>query len=333
MAIMSNLRKVRKQPKQPVISAVPVPEVDWDILNHAAETFKVRHRDYKTPVAFWGAVSPGGDLVLSPNTACHAGLNGFFDYCYKLGDKPKYLFNGIQSTSLTKVQVRNHLDWLINRGIFAQYHLVKDVEWCMENGLVVLEPDTSCNVLANAMIALRGVSENKAEGYITGKLTSLGVHPQLAFFISWFYSWSPVMRKAGLRPTTGRSSGHSCVVCNAFSEDDFISWISYRIPHKAPSWLTENKYYGVGATWDTSSHTLNRSFSFDSGRSRWARDYMANLIDPAKSSGIKSEGPFSRTLENRNVYGNAYDADTVIKHIINNVVPKFYKDYGDILDA
>lgn len=146
---------------------------------------------------------------------CHSGfaINGKFRYvnytaCFAEISRPaRYTKGNKDVVNAVLVHIRNpkkiqsyskckttppesyvkYYDWLFNQSPWSDAYITKDIDWVMENGCVLLDPNANCDIVYGGAIATRFPYECPYNFQVWARMEELGVNKSLAFLIMHSY--------------------------------------------------------------------------------------------------------------------------------------------------
>lgn len=164
-----------------------------DIKNFRKE-FARQAKDYSKRNAFVGVILEGVDGLEYKRLGdgpCHGSLQKYQLINAGVSSPIKYILSSVQSYHYEDKDVRNYIDWLVNRSPWSSLHVEKNVDNILKLGWVV-STDFPANLVASAMIATRAFTEsytpsicNRFATYL--HILGLGFKEEEALLLSYLF--------------------------------------------------------------------------------------------------------------------------------------------------
>lgn len=204
-----------------------------------------------------GCKDEGGDgFHLSPNQACHAGMNNTGYGGFPIKSKRQYVVSSIQEHKVDKDDAILYINWLVNEGPYAPVFVTKDPEDILENGYIC-DADHPSNLIAGALINSRIMWEYTEVLKSFLKMVKLGVNSNLAMFMAHIYRYNGSFYKYQM-------SGHCSLDGYDVRIHQIVNFVKAEMINPNKNYSDESAYVGVHMLWGKS----------DIG----ARDEVVNLM-------------------------------------------------------
>ncbi len=239
--------------------------------------------------ALTGIVTRNGEVMVSDNQACHAGLSGMS------------IRNGSETAIVVSIIVDCHdhkpmnsewsvpyLDWLFNRSPYASVFLDKDAQECLEKKRICCTPDVPANLLVGGLIASRRLTEYGDILRSWYELMSRGVNENMAYLLSHNLHLDNRDYKTDSSVGLTVRSCHCSLNPGCMDEKAVFNFINSKVVHSRDTFAQGSSYHGVDKTWG------------ESEEGSFLHNWMRTLNFSKKADG-KSLNPFPEPVRERRV--------------------------------
>lgn len=162
---------------------------------------EARRHKATTSAAKCGFVLDDGTLTTN-QSVCHAIM-----YVPNIKGKVSHVLNYLQKTytegMITDEIRRAYAEWLVNFSPYRHVLVSKNIDEIMKDEFFIVDATKPQNVVAAACQSSRGLSEHPTCGRVWFELVKAGVHPNLAFILSFMFSTDTKMIYPYLSTHTG----------------------------------------------------------------------------------------------------------------------------------
>lgn len=129
----------------------------------------------------WLIKYENGDRSLQTGRICHSGLNrGTKGALFVISS----LLQRIKNRGLSLEEETTYLHYLIHEGQFSEAFLIRDVQWCLDNHMVVMRTDVHGEIMTSAIVATRAMWEHEGSIKLFSALVNRGMDKGVANVLS-----------------------------------------------------------------------------------------------------------------------------------------------------
>lgn len=181
--------------------------------------------------AFGAFISQEGDYCKVGAWACHGWLQDYYFVDNEAWpDHPKYILSAVMKYQISKKQMLEFIDWMVNRSPWCRIFVDKDPESILKLGYLV-DAAHPANFIANAMMATRFFTESyypddvvrRTQSYFA--LLDIGCTENEAFFFAHLYAGSGTSKIWPIK-FSRRSSGHSVFFSGYYNKQYVLNFLN-----------------------------------------------------------------------------------------------------------
>jgi len=196
-------------------------------------------------VASVGIVFPNS-CHISPNQACHAGLNNEYDGNYSCGSLA--IVSLIHDNEgLGYSEAKYYLQWLFNDSFWADCFVDKDAAYTIKRGFIITRTDVPSNILMGALISSRRISEYVHIAQMFNKLHKAGMNGELAYLLAHHVSRGTMRDNKG--DLLNLNVGHTAVDVTNMGKKALGRFIDRTPVHVNEDYHDSWIYFGVDKMW------------------------------------------------------------------------------------
>ena len=184
---------------------------------------------------------------ISPNQACHAGLQNEYDGNYNCGSLATVSLIH-DNEDLSYIEQRDYLQWLLNDSCYAHCFVDKDAAYTLRRGFIITRTDVPSNILMGGLIASRRVSEYTHVAKMFNMLRRSGMQSaELAYLIAHHVNSRTVRNNKG--NLMDLNIGHTSVDISIMGKEAMNRFLD-KTPFKINADYCDDWHYcGVDMAW------------------------------------------------------------------------------------
>lgn len=204
---------------------------------------------------------------ISPNQACHAGLQNNYDGNDENGALAIVSLIHDNEGCDTVTQT-DFLNWLFNDSPYAEVFVDKNAEHSLDRGFIIARTDLPSNLIVGGLIASRRVSEYSWIAKMQCSLMNAGCKPELAYLASHLVNIDLDDRGSQFAYP---QVGHTSINIAAMGRVALRNFINHKPTRCNRDFIKCREYTGVDATWNDDSVREDTPFTLG--------EKVKNLID------------------------------------------------------